>query len=217
MPSSPSRPDAEATRRAIVRAAHDLFMQSGYRGVTTRMVAEASGVKQPLIYYHFADKEALYVEVQRERAQETGAALLRIAARHGASIAERLRAVMQYLRSSHQMNMGLYMHDLHHEISPTGRTALSDAFRAHILAPIMAIFADGIATGVLRAPTNGGVAPRLAAFLVLSIVMHLPDADALASDADPRAELGAEPVDAIVRTLLFGMAAIPPEAEAPGG
>lgn len=210
MPSHPLRPDAEETRRAILRAAHDLFMQAGYRGVTTRMVAEASGVKQPLIYYHFADKEALYVEVQRERAQEIGAALTRIAARHSTSIAERLRAIMQYLRTSHQMNMGMYMHDLHHEISPTGREALSDAFREHILAPIMAIFAEGIATGTLRTPATGGIEPRLAAFLVLSAVMHLPDADALARGSDPRADLGADAIDAIVQSLLYGMSATPP-------
>jgi AcrR family transcriptional regulator len=208
--------DAEETRQAILRAAHDLFMRSGYRGVTTRMVAEASGVKQPLIYYHFADKEALYVEVQRERAQEIGAALTRIAARHNTSIAERLRAVMHYVRTSHQVNMGLFMHDLHHEISLTGREALTDAFRTHILAPIMTIFAQGIAAGTLRAPMAGGIEPRMAAFLVLSAVMHLPDADALAGGADPRADLGANAIDAIVRTLLFGMAT-QPSHDAPGG
>ena len=72
------RADTEETRRAILRAAHNLFMELGYRAVTTRMVADASGVKQPLLYYHFADKEALYLEVQREQSMAYKAALERI-------------------------------------------------------------------------------------------------------------------------------------------
>ncbi len=211
MPPPPSRSDAEETRRAIIRAAHDLFMAAGYRAVTTRMVAEASGVKQPLIYYHFADKEALYIAVQRERATETGAALERIAARHGASIPDRLRAVVHYLRASHQMNMGMYLHDMHHEISPAGRAELSDLFRTHILGPIMAIFTAGVQSGFLRAPEAGGVPPRLAAFLLLSAVMHLPDASAMAREADSRIDLATDLAAAVVQALLFGMAAQPPD------
>src|SRR5450631_1571478 len=98
------RADTEETRRAILRAAHTLFMERGYRGVTTRMVAEACGVKQPLLYYHFADKETLYLAVHQEQTASSRAALERIAARHHESIPERLCAVIRYLRLSSPQN-----------------------------------------------------------------------------------------------------------------
>ncbi len=202
MPDAPSRADAEETRRAILRAAQELFAAAGYRAVTTRMVAKVSGIKQPLIYYHFADKEALYVEVQRERALACRAALEYIAGQHDMPIPERLRAVVAALRASHQSNMSLFMHDVQHE--------LSELFRANIVQPIMAIFAEGIASGFLRKPEQGGVAPRLATFLLLSAIMHLPEVADVERGADPRADLDASAADALIHALLYGMAAAPP-------
>ncbi len=210
MPDAPSRADAEETRRAILRAEQELFAAAGYRAVTTRMVAKVSGIKQPLIYYHFADKEALYVEVQRERALACRAALEYIAGQHDMPIPERLRAVVAALRASHQSNMSLFMHDVQHELSEQARATLSELFRANIVQPIMAIFAEGIASGFLRKPEQGGVAPRLATFLLLSAIMHLPEVADVERGADPRADLDASAADALIHALLYGMAAAPP-------
>jgi len=56
---------AEDRKAAIVRAALPLFARQGYAATTTKEVARASGVSEPLLYKHFPGKEALYLEIQK--------------------------------------------------------------------------------------------------------------------------------------------------------
>jgi AcrR family transcriptional regulator len=203
---STQRSDSEETRQAILKAAQDLFMERGYRAVTTRMVADASGVRQPLLYYHFADKEALYLEVQREQATTCRVALERIAARKHENIPERLCHVMRYLRRSHQQNMGMLFHELKHELTPATRVAMSELFRTCIVAPIMSIFEDGVRAGFLRPPDEGGVAPRLATYLLLNAASNLPDDGPGSGAASVWWEEGHDPVVEVVNALIYGMA-----------
>ncbi len=203
---STQRSDSEETRQAILKAAQDLFMERGYRAVTTRMVADASGVRQPLLYYHFADKEALYFEVQREQATTCRVALERIAARKHENILERLCHVMRYLRRSHQQNMGMLFHELKHELKLATRTAMSELFRTCIVAPIMSIFEDGVRAGFLRSPEEGGVAPRLATYLLLNAASNLPDDGQGTEAASVWWEEGHDLVVEVVNALVYGMA-----------
>lgn len=49
------------SRAAILEAAKLLFMQEGFRGISMRRIAEAVGVTKAALYYHFRDKEELFV------------------------------------------------------------------------------------------------------------------------------------------------------------
>ncbi|GAC1363468.1 MAG: hypothetical protein NVS2B12_11680 [Ktedonobacteraceae bacterium] len=208
-----SRVDTEETRRAILRAAHTLFMQLGYRAVTTRMVAEACGVKQPLLYYHFSDKETLYLEVHREQAAATRIVLERIAGRQSESVPVRLSHVVRYLRQTYQQNMSFFFHELKHDVQPETRAAMRDLFRLSIIMPIMSIFEDGIRTGFLRSPAEGGVPPRLATYLLLSALSNL----SLSTEAEGEverasghlAEKGRDLAESVAHVLIYGMAAHP--------
>ena len=55
---------AEDRKQAIVKAALPLFARQGYAATTTRDLAKAAGVSEPLLYKHFPGKEALYLEIQ---------------------------------------------------------------------------------------------------------------------------------------------------------
>lgn len=56
----PRLPRAERERQAL-EAAHGLFAERGYAGVTMDDVAEAVGVTKPLLYKYFGNKERLYL------------------------------------------------------------------------------------------------------------------------------------------------------------
>lgn len=47
-------------RRAIVEAAAALFAERGFRGVTTKELAQRVGVTEPVLYTHFKTKRELY-------------------------------------------------------------------------------------------------------------------------------------------------------------
>jgi AcrR family transcriptional regulator len=49
-----------ATRERIVAAAAEAFAERGFRGASTREIAERAGTNQGLITYHFRSKDALW-------------------------------------------------------------------------------------------------------------------------------------------------------------
>lgn len=51
---------AEERKAAIVEAAVRLFSEKGFRGTTTRELAAAVGVTEPILYQHFGAKRDLY-------------------------------------------------------------------------------------------------------------------------------------------------------------
>lgn len=54
------RLSSDQRRAAIVDAAVRLFSERGFRGTTTRELAAAVGVTEPVLYAHFATKRELY-------------------------------------------------------------------------------------------------------------------------------------------------------------
>jgi TetR/AcrR family transcriptional regulator len=49
------------TQEKILAAAFEIFGRHGYKGASINMIAKHAGVGQPLVVYHFATKEALWI------------------------------------------------------------------------------------------------------------------------------------------------------------
>lgn len=56
----------EAARLRILEAALTAFGASGFKGATTRQIAEAAGVNLPALKYYFGGKEGLYLACAEE-------------------------------------------------------------------------------------------------------------------------------------------------------
>jgi len=64
MPTVKSRTESTRVGRdGILNAAAMLFRQKGYAGVSLRLIAAEVGIKAASIYYHFASKDAVVVEI----------------------------------------------------------------------------------------------------------------------------------------------------------
>src|SRR6266496_1034079 len=59
-PTTKPRLTSEERRASIVEAAIRLFAEKGFRGTTTRELAAAVGVSEPVLYEHFRTKRDLY-------------------------------------------------------------------------------------------------------------------------------------------------------------
>jgi AcrR family transcriptional regulator len=68
--SIPTRVTAEVRRAAILDAALCLFSERGLRGTTTRALADAVGVSEPVLYEHFRSKHELYAAIIEAKSQE---------------------------------------------------------------------------------------------------------------------------------------------------
>jgi AcrR family transcriptional regulator len=61
---------SEERRAAIVRSAIHLFAEKGFRGTTTRELAAAAGITEPVLYQHFRAKSDLYSAIIEAKAGE---------------------------------------------------------------------------------------------------------------------------------------------------
>jgi AcrR family transcriptional regulator len=61
--STTVRMSSTERRAAIIDAAMRLFGERGFRGVTTRELAAAVGVSEPVLYQHFPSKRDLYTAI----------------------------------------------------------------------------------------------------------------------------------------------------------
>ncbi len=72
-------------RLQIVRVATSLFSERGFRGTTTKQIAQAANVSEAIIFRHFATKKELYAAILDDKAcgadfEETRAAMAKIMA-----------------------------------------------------------------------------------------------------------------------------------------
>jgi AcrR family transcriptional regulator len=60
----PKRPSADTTRKKILQAALQLFMQYGFAGTSMGKLAEKAKINQTLIFHHFGNKKQLWQQVK---------------------------------------------------------------------------------------------------------------------------------------------------------
>lgn len=65
-----TRLSSQDRRSAILTAAIRLFSERGFRGVTTRELAAAIGVSEPVLYQHFPSKKDLYTAIIEQSQDE---------------------------------------------------------------------------------------------------------------------------------------------------
>ena len=66
---SKTRMSSEERKAQIVEAAMCIFSRKGFKGTTTREIAKAVGISEPLIFQLFATKEALYDAIIEKRVE----------------------------------------------------------------------------------------------------------------------------------------------------
>jgi AcrR family transcriptional regulator len=200
----------EETRHTIIRTAERLFMEHGYRAVSTRQIAEACQLTQPALYHYFTDKHHLYVEVMRAHAYQTRVGLESIL--HSTkNIQDRLQHVVQYLINTTHYDLDMMMHDIQHELPPHHQATLYHLFHTNLILPIASIFEDALRQNLLRSPHDGGTDALTAAHLFMSMLSRF----VMNPNNNPDQELTihrtleSSRAQVIVQILLHGLAKDP--------
>jgi AcrR family transcriptional regulator len=106
-----------------LRASRELFTQNGFRAVSMQQIADAAGVNKATLYHHFADKEALFVEVLRREFVHVHQQLHAMVPEHG-SLRSQLLQVANRMFSTPSPDIGRLMADLRECVSAERRAEL---------------------------------------------------------------------------------------------
>jgi len=85
--------NAPVGRQKILDVAEGLFTEHGYQSVSIRQIAQACGLTNAALYYHFDSKEALYKEVLEHYTARLGQRMRDAAAGHR-TIEEQVVAIL---------------------------------------------------------------------------------------------------------------------------
>ncbi len=66
MPRSRPTPPADDTRERIIDAAQAIFARDGFVGAKMQEIADRVGIQRPSLFYHFKNKEALFVAAHEQ-------------------------------------------------------------------------------------------------------------------------------------------------------
>ena len=139
------RPDK---REQILTAAVRAFAAGGYAGTSTREIAEAAGAKEPLLFYHFGNKAALYFAAFEKQHTTLVEDLLESLIGQCDAYARLKTFAEVYL--THHLGTGLGVIVIEFGALPpqimASISAMNDALRARL----MQILTDGVDSGAFR-------------------------------------------------------------------
>ncbi|KLV23858.1 TetR/AcrR family transcriptional regulator [Niallia circulans] len=127
------------TYHFIIHVSYQLFMELGYRKVSTRMIAEHCGITQPALYHHFKNKQDIYKEVINTSIKQTEHALLNIT-KEFENLEECLYQIAIYFLENYQEDLMQMFHDLQHEMPSDVQTHLRIRWQEGFLNPIIHVF-----------------------------------------------------------------------------
>ena len=83
-------------REQILVTAKSLFIQQGYHGLAMRQISDAVGVSKAALYYHFKDKEELFLAILSGNLNEIESAIDTIRAKQ-ISYSEQITMFVEYV------------------------------------------------------------------------------------------------------------------------
>ena len=143
-------------RERILEAATVLFVAQGYRGISMREIAEAVGVSKAGVYYHFRDKEALFLAILSHNLERMEA-IMRQARQAGPSarqqITHMVRAIFE-LAPDQRAIIRLASQEMTH-LSQAVRAEFARLYRDKFTGQVEAMLRAGMDGGELRAMDAG--------------------------------------------------------------
>lgn len=184
------------TRSRILHEAEHLFMEHGFAAVSMREICAACTLTKPGVYYHFEDKEDLYVQtvlgvMSRARGMLEAAADSHLDLRH------RTESTVRALVLIASQNMDQVRRDMTEHLGEDGRMRLERSFFEDMVGPIRRLMEDAHARGELCRETR----PDHAAKALLALTSSFTERGG--SWAVPITEVPAT----VTRILLDGFAA----------
>jgi AcrR family transcriptional regulator len=160
-------------KQHILETAEDLFSKYGFQAVSIRAIAEASGVTNAALYYHFEGKEALFKEVLVHHAERL-AGLLQQASAGCESLRDKLLAMLtEYTTHITSRSSPVFL--LRHKskgLDDKGLREQHGQLIHLILAPLENVLAEAVSNGEMRPLPEGFSAASLLIGMIHGLAQH---------------------------------------------
>lgn len=160
------------TYKTIVQTAQKLFMESGYRAVSTRQIAELCGITQPALYHHFKNKQTLFVAVNKQILLQTKTALNKILSNNH-SFNARLTQITIYMSANYGMDLTQMFHDIFHELDDHDQQEIHQWWLEGFLLPTIKMIEDGVAQKEIKNPILMGTTSTELAYIILNLIKSI--------------------------------------------
>ena len=153
-------------REQILSTAKSLFIQQGYHGLAMRQISDALGVSKAALYYHFKDKEELFLAILSVNMDEIESAIDLIQARE-VSCGEKITLFVEYVlkQPTEQRAMIRLASQEMSQLSAISRKKFDKTYHDQFTGKLQAIFEAGVANGEFRP-----IDPAIATWALLGIM-----------------------------------------------
>lgn len=143
--------DSSDASARVLDAAEQLFIQHGYAAVTLRTIADALGMRQASLYYHFPEgKEQLFVAMATRVFERHRVGLQAVIESAGGDLALQLQAVADWFGSQPPINLLGMMHADMPALSKTAAAHLSQLVNVALFSPLRQLFVQAQTRGEIR-------------------------------------------------------------------
>lgn len=161
-----SNGENKSMRQEILTTARTLFIEQGYRGLSMSMLARAVGVSKAALYYHFRDKEELFLAILNEPLEKLELLIDQVT-QEIVDSREQIRSLVHRIMvwpPEQRATIRLASQEIS-QISPQASQKFHQLYHQKFIGKIQAIIKSGILAGELRK-----VDPTLATWALLGMM-----------------------------------------------
>lgn len=144
------RQEGRSVRENILAAAVQLFAEYGYHAAPLRDIARITGIQAASIYYHYANKEALLVEIMETHMRQLNAGLERILHEQRDPLIRLYQAITNHIRLHTTYKSEFFIIDTEIRSLEGDNRRYILAMRDHYESLLQDLLRDGMEQGVFR-------------------------------------------------------------------
>jgi AcrR family transcriptional regulator len=153
-------------REQILSTAKSMFIQQGYHGLAMRQISDALGVSKAALYYHFKDKEELFLAILSGNMDEIESAIDSIQSKP-ISCSEKIILFVEHVLKQpveQRAIIRLASQEMS-QLSAISRRKFDKTYHDQFTGKLQAIFEAGVANGEFRP-----IDPAIATWALLGIM-----------------------------------------------
>ena len=145
-----TRQEGRSVRENILAAAVQLFAEYGYHAAPLRDIARITGIQAASIYYHYANKEALLVEIMETHMRQLNANLERILHEQHDPLIRLHQAITNHIRLHTTYKSEFFIIDTEIRSLEGDNRRYILSMRDHYESLLQDLLRDGMERGVFR-------------------------------------------------------------------